>query len=194
MDALPVVVPGVKSAHAAIPSPRRAWVDEGQQELFEGFDMSRKKCIRKHWNTSPGFDPVAHAIAGACITNDASLRALTTRILSALESMTTGRAVVSDWRELVDLNNVCETAGRSGLGPEVLPWCKQAEQALTEAAHRYEQSGVMGLSGAGITALRELMEYHRLQILSVSRSAYEALLIKTAHRLRSKAGEVVELV
>ena len=185
MDVLPVVVPGEKSAHAAIPSPRRGWVDEGQQELFEGFDMSRKKCIRKHWNVAPGFNPVQHAIAGACVTNKKTLDALTMRILSALEAMTHGNGTLADFKELVDLSNVCETAGLSGLGPEVLPWCKQADDALKEAASRFEASRVFGLSGAGIQAIRELVEYHRLQILSVARSEYEALVKKTADRLRT---------
>lgn len=153
--------------------------------------MSRKVCKRKHWNVAPGFDPVAHAIAGARITNAATLRALTMRILSALESMTHGNGTLADFRELIDLSNVCETAGLSGLGPEALPWCKQADDALKEAAHRYEATRVFGLSGAGINAIRELVEYHRLQILSVSRSAYEALVKKTADRLRTGVNETM---
>lgn len=185
MELVPVVAPSEKSAHAAISSPRRAWVDEGQQELFEGFDMSRKKCIRKHWNVAPGFNPVLHAIAGACVTNKKTLDALTMRILSALEAMTHGNGTLADFRELVDLVNVCETAGLSGLGPEVLPWCAQADDALKEAASRYETTRVFGLSGSGIQAIRELVEYHRLQILSVARSEYEALVKKTADRLRT---------
>lgn len=147
--------------------------------------MSRKKCIRKHWNVAPGFNPVLHAIAGACVTNKATLDALTMRILSALEAMTHGNGTLADFRELVDLSNVCETAGLSGLGPEVLPWCKKADDALKEAAYRFESSRVFGLSGAGIQAIRELVEYHRLQILSVARSEYEALVKKTADRLRT---------
>jgi len=153
--------------------------------------MSRKKCIRKHWNTSPGFDPVAHAIAGACVTNKETLDALTMRILSALEAMTHGHGTLADFRQLVDLVNTCETAGLFGLGPEVLPWCKQADDALKDAALRYETSRVFGLSGAGIIAIRELVEYHRLQILSVARSEYEALVKKTADRIRTGNSETM---
>lgn len=153
--------------------------------------MSRKKCIRKHWNIAPGFDPVMHAIAGACVTNQKTLDALTLRILSALESMTHGHGTLADFSELVDIVNVCETAGLSGLGPEVLPYCEQATVALKEAAQRYETARVFGLSGVGIQAIRELIEYHRLQMLSVSRSAYEALVKKTADRLRTGKHELM---
>jgi len=194
MDLVPVAAPSEKSEHAAISAPRRrsAWVDEGQQELFEGADVSRKKCIRKHWNTAPGFNPVQHAIAGACVTNKATLDALVSRILSALEDMTHGRAGFSEFNELVDLVNVCETVGLSGLGGlEVLPWCKLADEALKDAARRFESTRTFGLSGVGIQAIRELVEYHRLQILSVARSEYEALVKKTADRIRTGSCETM---
>jgi hypothetical protein len=61
--------------------------------------MSRKHCKRKIWATK-GFDAVAHAIAGACITNKASLDALQIRELSAVESITHGHGTVQDWRDL----------------------------------------------------------------------------------------------
>lgn len=153
--------------------------------------MSRKKCIRKHWNTSPGFNPVLHAIAGACITNQKTLDALVTRMLLALDAMTHGNATLTDYRELVDLVNVCETCGLEGIGPEVLPFCEQATDDLLAAARRFEKSQQFGLSGVGIQALRELVEYHRLQILSVPRSKYEQIIKKTANRLRSGANNVV---
>jgi len=197
LELVPVGAPEHKRAPTAAFIERRpAHVDDRQLELFEGFAMSRKKCIRKHWNTSPGFNPVLHAIAGACVTNKATLDAMVTLRLSALEAMTHGQAGLSDWRELVDLVNTCETAGLSGIGPEVLPWCAKAHQALTDAASRYDASGSqknMGLSGLGIQAIRELVEYHRLQVASIPRSQYESLLVKTANRVRSGAGDVVEL-
>ena len=84
--------------------------------------MSRKVCKRKIWATT-GFDAVAHAIAGCLITNKASLDALQTRELSAIESITHGRGTVQDWRDLADVINLCETAARMGIGPEALPSC-----------------------------------------------------------------------
>jgi hypothetical protein len=148
--------------------------------------MSRKICKRKIWATK-GFDAVAHAIAGACITNKASLDALQIRELSAVESITHGHGTVQDWRDLADVINLCETAAKMGIGPESLPACAKAQEALIQAAHRYETTGRMGLTGEGIVALRDVIEYHHLQRQSIPRSQYEEIIRKTAWRIRSHA-------
>lgn len=142
---------------------------------------------------SAGFDPVAHAIAGACITNKASLDALQTRELSAVESITHGRGTVQDWRDLADVINLCETAARMGIGPEALPACAVAQETLLQAAKRYEDTAKMGLTGEGITAMRDVIEYHNLQRQSIPRSQYEEIIRKTAWRIRAKGPEVIEL-
>jgi hypothetical protein len=154
--------------------------------------MSRKHCKRKIWATK-GFDAVAHAIAGARITNKASLDALQIRELSAVESITHGQGTVQDWRDLADVINLCETAAKMGIGPESLPACAKAQETLLQAAHRYETTGRMGLTGEGIAALRDVIEYHHLQRQSIPRSQYEEIIRKTAWRIRSHAPEVVEV-
>ena len=153
----------------------------------------RKQCKRKIWNVEPGFNPVAHAIAGACVTDKASLDSLQTRELSAVESITKGKGTLQDWRDLADVINVCETAARMGIGPEALESCQVAQDKLLQAAKRYEDTGKMGLTGEGIRALRDVIEYHHLQRQSISRSKYEEVIRKTAWRIRSHAPEVVEV-
>lgn len=155
--------------------------------------MSRKVCKRKHWSTVPGFDAVQHAIAGACITNKASLDALQIRELSAIESITHGRGTQQDWRDLADLINLCEMAARLGVGPEALPACAVAQETLLQAAKRFKDTGKMGLTGDGITALRDVIEYHHLQRQSIPRSQYEQIIQKTVWRIRSNAHDVVEV-
>ena len=51
--------------------------------------MTRKKCRRKVWNTN--VNPIAHAIAGAAITDTASLDKLRMQELSAIEAFAKGR-------------------------------------------------------------------------------------------------------
>jgi hypothetical protein len=152
--------------------------------------VSCKVCKRKIWATK-GFDAVAHAIAGACITNKESLDHLQLRELSALESITHGHGTVQDWRDLADVTNLCETAAKMGVGIESLPACTKAQETLLQAAHRYESTGRMGLTGEGIAALRDVIEYHHLQRQSISRSQYEEIIRKTVQRIRSHAPEVV---
>ena len=84
--------------------------------------------------------------------------------------------------------------GKSGIGPEVLPYCEVVQQALLEAADRYQKTGKMGLSGVGITKVKELWEYHDLQRTSIARSEYEKMIRKTANYIRSKGNNVVEIV
>jgi hypothetical protein len=84
--------------------------------------------------------------------------------------------------------------GKSGIGPEVLPYCDAVQKALLEAADRYQKTGKMGLSGVGITKIKDLWEYHDLQRTSIARSEYERMIQKTANYICSKGKDVVEVV
>jgi len=151
----------------------------------------KKKCKRKIWSTT--INPITHAISGARVTEDRLLDKLRMRELSAFDSMVKGWGTVEDWWVLVDMMNIAEMMGKSGIGPEVLPYCEDGCQAMTEAARRYQKSMKMGLSGVGINALREICAYHDLQRTSVSRSVYETMITKTSNYLRSKGKDVVEI-
>ena len=153
-------------------------------------EMMRKKTKRQVWKL---INPINHAILGAGITQAHLLDKLRIRELAALEAMSKGNGTRVEWQELADMLNVCEVMALEGIGPEALPHCKVAQDALVEAARRFETTRKMGLTGPGIQAIREVYEYHDLQRSSVPRSVYEQMIVKTRHRLTSKAKEVVEL-
>lgn len=150
----------------------------------------RKTTKRKHWKL---LDPIRHAILGAGITQEHLLDKLRLTELAALDAMTKGWGTVQDWQELVDMMNISEVMSMDGVGPEALPFCQRAQDALQEAALRYQNTMRMGLTGDGINALREVFEYHDLQRRSIPRSLYEKMIIKTKQRIQSKAKEVVEI-
>ena len=152
----------------------------------------RKKCKRKVWSTS--INPLAHAIAGAAVADNAALDKLRLCELSAIDAMTKGMGTPHDWRWLADVLNIAETMAKHGIGPEVLPYCEDAQKALLEAKERFDKTGKMGLSGAGIKAIKELWEYHDLQRTSVARSEYERMIQKTINHVRSHGKDVVEVV
>ena len=152
----------------------------------------RKRCKRKVWSTE--INAVAHAISGASIADKASLDKLRMHELGAIDAMTKGKGTVEDWRWLADVMNIAETMGVNGIGPEVLPHCQLAQQALFEAAKRYETTGKMGLSGLGIKAIKDVWEYHDLQRTSIARSEYERMIQKTANYIKSQGKNVVEVV
>lgn len=150
----------------------------------------RKQTKRKFWKL---IDPIRHAILGAGITQNHLLDKLRLTELAALDAMTKGMGTIADWQELTDMMNISEVMAMEGIGPEALPYCKQAQDALEQAALRYQRTMSMGLSGTGINALREVFEYHDLQRRSIPRSVYEKMIMKTLHRIQSKAAEVVEI-
>lgn len=149
--------------------------------------MSRKRTHRKVYAL---VNPIAHAIAGAAITDTAALDQLRMRELTALDALVRGQGARDDWKAMADMANVAETMARMGIGPEVLSVCERAGQALMRAHGRFKLRGSMALDGEGIQALRELAEYHDLQRTSVSRSQYEVAIRKTADRIRSGAADV----
>ena len=150
----------------------------------------KKQTKRKFWKL---IDPIRHAILGAGITQDHLLDKLRLTELASLDAMTRGLGTLQDWQELTDMMNISEVMALNGVGPEVLPHCQQAQNALEQAALRYQSTMRMGLSGTGINALRDVFEYHDLQRRSISRSDYEKYIIKTQQRIMSRAKEVVVL-
>jgi hypothetical protein len=150
----------------------------------------RKQTKRKFWKL---IDPIRHAILGAGITQNHLLDKLRLTELASIDAMTRGLGTLQDWQELTDMMNISEVMALDGVGPEVLPHCQQAQNALEQAALRYQSTMRMGLSETGINALRDVFEYHDLQRRSISRSEYEKYIIKTRQRIMSRAKEVVVL-
>jgi hypothetical protein len=151
----------------------------------------RKRTKRKFWAL---IDPIAHAIVGASITHRERLDKLRMLEYSALEAMTKGQGTVTDWRTLVDVLNLSETMARNNIGKdEVLPVCQKAQEALHQAAERYQKTMRMGLTGEGIQAVRDLIEYADLQQSSIPRADFEKYIQKTRDYIRSNGNLVVEI-
>ena len=151
----------------------------------------RKRCKRRVWSTN--IDAVAHAIAGAAVPDSKALDKLRLCELSAIDNMVHGRGTTEDWRWLADVINIAETMGKAGIGPEVLPYCQEAQTAMLECAKRYQETKKMGLSGAGIKAIKDVWEFHDLQRTSIPRSEYEKMIRKTANYIKSHGKDVVEI-
>jgi len=151
----------------------------------------RKKVKRQVWAL---IDPIQHGIIGASITHRGKLDKLRMMEYSALEAMTKGQGTIHDWRTLVDVLNLSETMARHNIGKdEVMPVCQKAQEALHQAAERYQKTMSMGLSGLGIQAVRELIEYADLQQSSISRSEFEKYIKKTKDYIKSNGNLVVEI-
>jgi 5-enolpyruvylshikimate-3-phosphate synthase len=150
----------------------------------------RKRCKRKIWQK---VNPIEFAIAGAAITAEDKLDKLRMGELSAIESMVKGNATTADWRILVDMLNVAETMSTNGIGIEVLEVCQIVQKEMEAAAHRYEKTRKMGLSGTGIRYIKGLYALHDLQRTSISRSEFERMIDKTINYIRSNNHRVVHI-
>jgi len=151
----------------------------------------RKQTKRKVWAL---LDPITHALTGAAITQRDKLDKLRMLEYSALDAITKGQGTIHDWRTLVDVLNLSETMARNGIGKdEVLPVCEKAQKALHEAALRFQSTKRMGLSGEGIQAVRELIQYADLQQSSISRSEFERYIQKTKNYIKSNNDLVTEI-
>jgi len=150
----------------------------------------RKQCRRKIWSK---VNPIEYAITGAAITAEDKLDVLRLGELSAIESMVKGNATTADWRILVDMLNIAEIMAINGIGIEVLEVCEIVQKEMEAAAHRYEKTRKMGLSGTGIRYIKELYELHDLQRTSISRAEFERMIDKTINYIRSNNHLVVHI-
>lgn len=148
----------------------------------------RKRCKRKVWSTA--IDPVAHAIAGAAITDRASLNKLRAKEYAALDEFVHGRGTLDHWKTLTDLLNLSEMMAKLGIGIEVLDACQKAQDALINAGKRYEKTGKFGFDGLGIQAIRDLIEYADLQQSSIPRSQLERMIEKTRNYMASNVDKI----
>ena len=149
----------------------------------------RKRRVRKVWAL---VNPILHAIEGARITPRDELDQLLMRELSALDAFTHGKATIQEWQDLAALNNLAQTLAKTGCGIEVMTDCHAAQEALVDSARRAEITGRFGLTGPGIQAVRNVIEWHDLQRSSIERSRYERAIALTAARVKS-GHNVVEL-
>lgn len=151
----------------------------------------RKKCRRKIWSTE--INPVAHAIAGAAIITKDAVDKLRMAEYSALDSIIKGEGTTYDWQVIANVANVAQCMGESGIGPEVLPICKQVEQSLIKAAEYYAKNRRIVLDAEGIKSIRELIEYADLQQKSISRAEFERYIEKTRNKIQSGHPDVYEI-
>lgn len=149
--------------------------------------MSRKHTRRRHYAL---VNPIAMAILGSRPADASVLDEVRIRNLSAIEAFATGKATVHDWRTVADMHNVAETMAKGGVGPEVLEACAAVDAALTDCYHRHERTGRLGMTGPQLVALRELHEYHDLQIQSITRGEFGRWIKLTADRIRSAHPDV----
>lgn len=147
----------------------------------------RKRTVRKHYKL---VNPIEYAIKGATLLEEKELQKLRIFELSSLDSISKGKGTKEDWDCLANVLNLTQIMAEHGIGPEAMESCLRAQKALEEAQQRYSQLGRVVLTGPGIQACRDMLEYAALQQGSVDRSTFERMIQKTMNCIKSKGKKV----
>lgn len=148
----------------------------------------RKQTRRKIWDTS--INPITHAMVGAAITDDKSLKFLRDKEMGSLEAFRNGTATKQDWNNINAVVQLAEVMADSNIGPDVMVHVKIAEMHLLDAEERYKRIGKMGATGLALQSFKDIIEYHHLQRTSVARSVYEKHIKRVTDMVRSKSSKV----
>lgn len=147
----------------------------------------RKRKYRKVYAL---VNPLLYAIEGAVVTSEDKLDQLRQGELMSIEAFRTGKATVDDWKRMSEVCNLAESMAQDGIGPEAMDAVRRTQEALIEAHDRHQRTGKMGTTAQGLTAFRDVYEYHDLQRQSVARSVYERHIGKVRNKIISKAPQV----
>ena len=148
----------------------------------------RKQTRRKIWDTS--LNPVTHAMVGASVTDDESLRLLRKKEEGSMEAFRNGSATPHDWNNINAVVQLAESMAAANIGPEVMVHVKIAEMHLIDAHNRWMRIGKMGSTGPGLQAFQDIIEYHELQRTAVARSVYEKHIKRVTDMIRSKSPKI----
>lgn len=133
---------------------------------------------------------MTHALTGASITNEASLKILRDKEHGSLEAFKNGTATNHDWNNINAVVSLAESMADSDIGPEVMVHVKIAEMHLLDALERFKRIGKMGSTALGLQSFKDIIEWHELQRTAVSRSVYEKHIKRVTDMIRSKSPKV----
>lgn len=131
-----------------------------------------------------------HAMVGASVVDDESVKVLRDKEAASLEAFRTGTATRQSWNDINAAVRIAESMAEAGIGPEVMVHAKIAEMHLLDARDRFNRIGKMGTTGPGLQSFKDIIEYHELQRTSVSRSVYEKHIQKVTNMIRSKSPKI----
>lgn len=148
----------------------------------------RKSTKRKIYDTT--INPITHAMVGAAITDEATLKQLREKEDKSLQAFRNGTATKQDWNNINAVVQLAEVMADSNIGPDVMVHVKIAEMHLLDSEERYKRIGKMGATGLALQSFQDIIEYHHLQRTSVARSVYEQHIKKVTDMIRSKSPKI----
>lgn len=143
----------------------------------------RKRTKRKVY---PLTNPIAVALDGIAIVEQEKLDKLRLRELICIDDFKRGQATEHSWSFIQGLVKVAKVMAEQGIGSEALEACSRAQQSLEEDWQRYNETGRMGTTGAGLKAYIDVFEYSDLQRQCISRKEYLRYLHRSIDRTHNE--------
>lgn len=153
--------------------------------------MTRKRCKRRVYELNSNI--VGRVLSGVALISEKNLNRIRLLELSQIEALATDKGTWQDIAGVRDMANLAETFADHGVGPEALPACEAAQEAILAIIARFERWQKVQATPAEIRALRDVFEYHDLQRQAVSVAQYEKLLRVTIARLATGHPKVKEV-
>lgn len=113
------------------------------------------------------------------------------RELTAIESFRDGSAGIKEWSQVFVLAHVAQQCATEKGHDVVAGECTATLSALKDALARYQRTGKMGMTGAGLNAIRSLAESHHVQRNVIPWRAYERLVMSAVHDAKHQHGTVM---
>lgn len=154
--------------------------------------MTRKACKRKVWTPNPNM--VGRVISGVAMVSERNIDRMRLVELSQIDALQKGAGTWQDIVGMRDMMNVTETIADHGIGPEALPACAVAQDAILTIIARYQKWQKVQATDAEITALREVHQYADLQRQSVQVVDFERFVKITQARIETGHRRVVEVL
>jgi len=154
--------------------------------------MTRKQTKRKHYPLNVNI--VGRVISGVALVSQANNQRMRLLELSQIDALATGKGAWQDIAGMRDMTNLTQTMSDHGIGPEALPACDAAEEAILAIIARYEKWQKVQATPAEAKALREVADYQDLQRQSVQVVDYERFVNITRARIDTGHWRVKEVV
>lgn len=154
--------------------------------------MTRKSTKRRIWTPNPNM--VGRVISGVAMVSARNIDRMRLIELGQIDALQKGMGTWQDIVGMRDMMNVTETIADHGIGPEALPACAAAQDAILAIIARYEKWQKVQTTDAEIQALREVHQYADLQRQSVQVVDFERFVRITRARLDTGHHRVKEVL
>ncbi|MGL4575106.1 MAG: hypothetical protein ACRCV9_09995 [Burkholderiaceae bacterium] len=123
-----------------------------------------RKSRKRRWTRAQGIAAFQRTTLGDQLVAPESACELSLNAHAALVALTSGQGVGEHFDCLAQTVNISLTLAEAGYGSEALFVIKAAQNALMQMLERHARIGKWGLSGTGLTVLREALNVFDQQI------------------------------